>query len=114
MREGARVVLRERSPVPGFIAEQGRRGKGRCTMRSLQKYALPVILGGLLVAVQAEASEQRVTIRLDGKFCEFYLVDVAKSLKQVAGVKNVDLESVHGHVVVTMIAGQVNPGHLLA
>ena len=83
-------------------------------MRSLQKYALAVIVGGLLVAVQAEAAEQRVNIRLGGKFCEFYLVDVAKALKQVPGVTKVDLEAVQGHVVVTMTAGQVNPTQLLA
>ena len=83
-------------------------------MRSLQKYALAVIVGGLLVAVQAEAAEQRVNIRLDGKFCEFYLVDVAKSLKQVPGVTKVDLETVQGHVVVTMTPGRVNPAQLLA
>jgi len=61
-----------------------------------------------------EAAQQRVAIRLTGRYCMFHAFDLEQALKRVAGVIGVDFESMRGNVIVVMRAGQVNPDHLLA
>lgn len=55
-----------------------------------------------LLALPAQATEQKVTLMLGGKFCDSYLGDVSDALKKVPGVKAVDLKSMKGHAVVTV------------
>jgi len=79
-------------------------------MRTLVVHGVAIVLlGTLLYWGHVEAAQQRVVIRLEGLNCGFYLVDVAKALKQVPGVQDVDLQSVQGHAVITMLAGKVSP-----
>ncbi len=73
---------------------------------------LLVATGGL--GSLAVAEEKTVTLKLGGKFCEFYLGDVEKALKDVSGVQSVDLKSKKGHVVVTVRDGKVSPNDLAA
>ncbi len=67
-----------------------------------------------VLPVQTEASMQKVVIRLGGNNCEFYLVDVATELKKVPGVKDVDIQTMRGHVIVNYVAGKMNPAQLLS
>lgn len=69
-----------------------------------------VAVAGLL-ALPAQATEQKVTLMLGGKFCESYLGDVSDALKKVPGVKNVDLKSMKDHAVVT-VDEQAKPDQL--
>lgn len=55
---------------------------------------------------------QKVTLMLGGKFCESYPEEVQSALKQVSGVKTVDLKSMKGHAVVETEAGKVKPEQL--
>jgi hypothetical protein len=84
----------------------------------LMKYPLRltliVTIGLILFSSVSEAAQQTVNIRLTGKYCGFYEIDVARELKQVPGVTEVDFETMRGHVYVTMIAGKVHPNALLA
>ncbi len=61
-----------------------------------------------------EAAQQRVAIRLMGRYCTFHAFDVEQALKQVSGVIGVDFETMRGNVIVIMRAGKVNPDQLLA
>ncbi|HKW86162.1 MAG TPA: hypothetical protein VJM82_03745 [Nitrospiraceae bacterium] len=84
-------------------------------MRTLVVHGVAIVLlGTLLYWGHVEAAQQRVVIRLEGLNCGFYLVDVANALKQVPGVRDVDLQSVQGHAVITMLAGKVSPSRLLS
>jgi hypothetical protein len=77
---------------------------------------LACVLGYGLIPSVAEATEvrQRVSIRLDGRYCLFHTHDLTQALTQVSGVVGVDFDSFPSHVIVTMRAGKVNPDHLLA
>jgi periplasmic mercuric ion binding protein len=83
-------------------------------MRHLSNFTLVVAIAIFLCAGKAEAATQRVNMVLGGEYCQFYLVDVEKALKNVAGVKSVDFDTMKAHVVITMVAGKVNPRHLLS
>jgi periplasmic mercuric ion binding protein len=83
-------------------------------MKHSLNLALVVAFGVILFSGESEAAHQYVNIRLSGKYCGFYQIDVAKELKQIPGVIEVDFESMRGHVYVTMIAGKVHPLKLLA
>ena len=83
-------------------------------MRHLSNFTLVVAIAIFLCAGKAEAATQRVNIKLGGEYCQFYLIEVDKALKNVAGVMAVDFDTMTAHVVVTMAAGKVNPRHLLA
>ena len=77
---------------------------------------LTCVLGyGLIPSVtEAEEVRQRVSIRLEGRYCLFHTIDLSNALTQVPGVLGVDFDVFPNHVVVIMKAGKVNPDHLLA
>jgi len=83
-------------------------------MRKLLNLFLICVLGHALVPNLTEAAQQRVAIRLGGRYCNFHIFDLTESLKRVSGVIGVDFESMHGNVIVVMKAGKVNPDDLLA
>ena len=83
-------------------------------MRKLLMVFLTFVLAFALFPDWTEAAQQRVAIRLGGKYCLFHTIDVGKALKNVQGVIDVDFDSMRGNVIVAMKAGQVNPDHLLA
>ena len=83
-------------------------------MKYVLKLALIVMFGVIFFSGETEAGQQTVNIRLSGKYCAFYQIDVAKELKQIPGVTEVDFVTMRGHVYVTMIAGKVHPNSLLA
>ena len=60
------------------------------------------------------AGGQEVTLMLGGKFCDSYPDDVEKALKNVSGVKTVDLKSMPGHAVVEVEPGKGKPDQLVA
>jgi hypothetical protein len=77
---------------------------------------LTCVLGYGLIPSLTEAEEvrQRVSIRLEGRYCLFHTHDLTQALTSVSGVLGVDFDVFPGHVVVLMKAGKVNPDHLLA
>jgi copper chaperone CopZ len=82
-------------------------------MRYTATLVLAVGLGLAVTAAQAVAgSAEKTTLMLGGKFCEFYPGEVETALKQVPGVKAVDLKSMKGHAVVESEAGKVKPAQL--
>lgn len=83
-------------------------------MRYLLSFVLTVVLGYALVPSWTEAAQQRVVIKIGGRYCSFHTIDLSQSLKRVSGVIDVDFDSMAGHVIVVMRAGKVNPDHLLA
>jgi copper chaperone CopZ len=58
--------------------------------------------------------EQRAILALSGQACELYHVDVEAALRKVSGVRDVDLQTMKGHAILTIEAGVVSPGQLLA
>jgi mercuric ion binding protein len=83
-------------------------------MRKVLSLFLLCVLGYALIPNLTEAAQQRVTIKLTGRYCRFHIFDLAESLKRVSGVIDVDFETLNGHVIVVMKAGKVNPDHLLS
>jgi periplasmic mercuric ion binding protein len=82
-------------------------------MRRVLSLAVAVILGMGVAAMQTEAAEQKVTLVLGGKFCEFYPKEITGALMKVKGVTDVDLKSMSGHAIVTT-DGTVKPEELVA
>lgn len=83
-------------------------------MKHVLNLAFIVVFGVVLYSSDTEAGHQSVNIRLGGKYCSFYEVDLAKELRQIPGVTDVDFQTMRGHVYVTVVAGKVNPNSLLA
>lgn len=81
-------------------------------MQFIRTYSSVLAVGLFLGGATAWAAEQKVTLMLGGKFCEFYPEAVETALKNVAGVKGVDLKSMKGHAVVEVDAGKVKPDQL--
>lgn len=81
-------------------------------MRDVLHFTLATAIGIFLFAAQAWAADQKVTLMLGGKFCEFYPEAIDTALKKVTGVKEVDLKSMKGHAVVQVEAGKVKPEQL--
>ena len=81
-------------------------------MQSVRMFSLVFAIGVVLVGVTAWAADQKVTLMLGGKFCEFYPEAVETALKKVSGVTGVDLKSTKGHAVVDVEAGKVKPDQL--
>lgn len=81
-------------------------------MHTIRNYTLAVAVGMFILTAQAWAAEQKVTLMLSGKFCEFYPEAIDTALKNVSGVKGVDLKSMKGHAVVEVEAGKVKPEQL--
>jgi len=59
-----------------------------------------VLLCTSIESMRAVAADQKVTLMLGGKYCEFYPKQVTDALIKVKGVKAVDLQSMKGHAVV--------------
>lgn len=83
-------------------------------MRKLLSLLLLFVLGHALIPDLTEAAQQRVAIRIGGRYCKFHILDLTESLKRVSGVIDLDFESMRGNVIVVMKAGKVNPDHLLS
>lgn len=83
-------------------------------MKHLRMCVFVLTLSSLLLPNFVMAATQRVAIRITGRYCMFHAVDLEKALMHVAGVIDVDFESMRENVVVVMNAGKVNPDHLLA
>ncbi len=81
-------------------------------MHTIRNYTLAVAVGMFILTAQAWAAEQKVTLMLGGKFCEFYPEAIDTALKNVSGVKSVELKSKKGHAVVEVEAGKVKPEQL--
>lgn len=81
-------------------------------MHTIRNYTLAVAVGMFILTAQAWAADQKVTLMLGGKFCEFYPEAIDTALKNVSGVKSVDLKSKKGHAVVEVEAGKVKPEQL--
>lgn len=71
-------------------------------MRHMQIVILLVAAWWSGVESAQAAAEQRVTLMLGGQYCDLYLGDVESALKQLTGIKSVDLKSMKGHAVVTV------------
>jgi copper chaperone CopZ len=59
-----------------------------------------VFFGVLLLSAPAFADETQTTLMLGGQNCRYHVADVAKALKAVKGVTNVDTESLKGHAII--------------
>lgn len=70
-----------------------------------------VLLGSFELA-QAVA-ERTVMLALDGQYCDLYLGEVESSLKQLAGVKAVDVKSRKGRAIVTIEGDKATPNQLV-
>ncbi len=81
-------------------------------MRDVLHFILATAMGIFLFSAQAWAADQKVTLMLGGKFCEFYPEAIDKALKNVSGVKGVDLKSMKGHAIVEVESGKVKPSQL--
>lgn len=68
--------------------------------RILLSLAVAVLLCTGIETMQTMAADQKVTLMLGGKYCEFYPKQVTDALMKVKGVKSVDLQSMKGHAVV--------------
>ncbi|MFQ5544072.1 MAG: heavy-metal-associated domain-containing protein [Nitrospiria bacterium] len=55
----------------------------------------------------------RIKLMLGGKFCGEYTIDVEKAIKDVDGVKSVDLKSMKGHVLVEIDPDKVKSSQLV-
>lgn len=83
-------------------------------MKKLLSLFLIFVLGYALIPNLTEGAQQRVTIKLSGRYCKFHIFDLTEALKRVSGVIDVDFETLNDHVIVVMNAGKVNPDHLLS
>ena len=81
-------------------------------MQSVRMYSLVLAVVVLLGGPTVWAADQKVTLMLGGKFCEFYPEAIETALKKVSGVTGVDLKSKKGHAVVDVEAGKVKPDQL--
>ena len=81
-------------------------------MNSITKLVIAMAFGVALIAAQVEAADQKTTLMLGGKFCEFYPKEITDAVMGVKGVKTVDLKSMKGHAVVTH-DGTVKPETLV-
>ena len=70
-------------------------------MHRILSLAVVVMLGMGILAMQTEAADQKVTLMLGGKFCDFYPKEITDALMKVKGVTGVDLESMKGHAIVS-------------
>ena len=83
-------------------------------MKQLLGLFIVLTLGSALLPDLTEAAQQRVAIRISGRYCLFHAFDLEQALKRVSGVMAVDFEAMRGNVIVVMKAGKVNPDHLLS
>jgi hypothetical protein len=83
-------------------------------MKYLLTACLVVLLGLTMLPEVMAGAQQRVVIRIGGKYCMFHSLELAQALKRVSGVMSVDFETMRGNVIVLVRAGKVNPDHLLS
>jgi len=66
------------------------------------KILIPTVVMAVVLGVwPAFAAEQKTTLMLGGRFCEFYPKELTDALMAVKGVIGVDLKSMKGHAIVT-------------
>lgn len=82
-------------------------------MLKTYRFVLAGCVAFLFAAPPTWAADQKVMLMLGGKFCEMYPDAIHTALKQVGGVKAVDLKSMKGHAVVTG-DGTMKPDQLAA
>ena len=82
-------------------------------MHNRPYFALVILLGVTIFSMQGcgettETNPTKMTLKLGGENCEFYLGAVEETLKKVKGVQGVDLKSQKGQALVTT-DGSVKP-----
>jgi len=75
-------------------------------MHNRSYFVLLILLGATIFSMQGcgettETNPTKMTLKLGGENCEFYLGAVEDALKKVKGVQAVDLQSKKGQVLVT-------------
>ena len=75
-------------------------------MHNRSYLALLILLGVTIFSMQGcgettETNPTKMTLKLGGENCEFYLGAVEEALKKVKGVQTVDLQSQKGQALVT-------------
>ena len=85
----------------------------RSAMHKLTTFAIAAAFGISLLSGVSIAAEQKITLALSGRFCEFYPKDITAGLKAVKGVVDVDLTTKSGDAIVTT-DGNVKPEDLVA
>jgi len=83
-------------------------------MNLARNLILALVTGTLMLSVQALAAEEKVTLALGGKFCEFYPDAIKDALQKVPGVTAVDFKSKKGHAVVSGDAEKIKPDQLVS
>jgi hypothetical protein len=81
-------------------------------MRNNATFYLAAVFAVSLMASQVMAAEQKTTLMLGGKFCEFYPKEITDAMMAVKGVTGVDLKSMKGHAIVAH-DGSVKPEALV-
>jgi hypothetical protein len=78
------------------------------------KILIPTVVMAVVLGVwPAFAAEQKITLMLGGRFCEFYPKELTDALMAVKGVTGVDLKGMKGHAIV-MLEKTVTPETLVA
>ena len=75
-------------------------------MHNRSYFALVILIGVAIFSMQGcgettETNPTKMTLKLGGENCEFYLGAVEDALKKVKGVQAVDLQSQKGQALVT-------------
>ncbi len=79
------------------------------------RFGVALVCGFLLsIPPAAAAEEKQFTLKLGGKFCEFYPDNIKQALTELSGVKAVDLNSKKGHAIVTVDPSKTKPKELTA
>jgi mercuric ion binding protein len=81
-------------------------------MHRILSLAVAVMLCVSVVAMQAGAADQKVTLMLGGNYCESYPKEITDALMKIKGVTGVDLNTMKGHAIVTT-DGSVKPEALV-
>jgi mercuric ion binding protein len=81
-------------------------------MNKLAPLFITVVLGVMLTVLSVQAADQKTTLMLGGKFCEFYPNEITVALMAVKGVKSVDINSMGGQAIVAH-DGTVKPDALI-
>ncbi|MHB8423405.1 MAG: heavy-metal-associated domain-containing protein [Leptospirales bacterium] len=69
---------------------------------SVQKllWEMAILAGLVLLSENALAAEKKISLKLGGQYCGFYLDDVEKALKKVPGVAKVSFNGTQDRVTV--------------
>lgn len=75
-------------------------------------WGIALFAGIVLISGNALAGEKKITLKLGGQYCGFYLDDVKKALKKVPGVAKVSFNSSQDKVTVT--GSKIKSGDLIS